>query len=43
VDPDWRFGNPFNKIVRPTGVVGPFVLCATVLGTEGCLNGQTIP
>lgn len=43
VDPDWRFGNPFNKVVRPTGIVGPFVLCATVLGKEGCLNGQTIP
>jgi hypothetical protein len=43
VDPDWRFGNPFNKVVRPTGVVGRFVLCATVLGKEGCLNGQTIP
>jgi hypothetical protein len=43
VDADWRFNNPFNKVVRPTGVVGPFVLCATVLGKEGCLNGQTIP
>jgi hypothetical protein len=43
VDPDTRFGNAFNKIVRPTGVVGSFVLCATVLGKEGCLNGQTIP
>ena len=43
VDPDTRFGNPFNKIVRSTGVVGGFVLCATVLGKEGCLNGQTIP
>ncbi len=43
VDPDWRFKNPFNKVVRPTGVVGRFVLCATVLGKEGCLNGQTIP
>ncbi len=43
LDADWRFKNPFNKIVRPTGVVGPFVLCATVLGTEGCLNGETIP
>jgi hypothetical protein len=43
VDPDTRFGNPFNRIVRPTGVVGSFVLCATVLGKEGCLNGSTIP
>jgi len=43
VDADWRFNNPFNKVLRPTGVVGPFVLCATVLGKEGCLNGQTIP
>jgi len=43
VDPDWRFGNPFNRVVRPTGVVGDFVLCATVLGKEGCLNGSTIP
>jgi len=43
VEPDTRLGNPFNKIVRSTGVVGSFVLCATVLGKEGCLNGQTIP
>jgi hypothetical protein len=43
MDPDTRFGNAFNKILRPTGVVGDFVLCATVLGKEGCLNGQTIP
>jgi len=43
VEPDPRFSNPFNKILRPTGVVGGFVLCATVLGKEGCLNGRTIP
>ena len=43
VDPDWRFGNPFNRVVRPTGVTGDFVLCATVLGKEGCLNGSAIP
>jgi len=42
VEPDPRFGNPFNKILRPTGSVGGFVLCATVLGKEGCLNGRTI-
>jgi hypothetical protein len=43
VEPDPRFGNDFNKILRPTGRVGGFVLCATVLGKTGCLNGQTIP
>jgi hypothetical protein len=43
VEPDHRFSNPFNKILRPTGEVGGFVLCATVLGKEGCLNGRTIP
>jgi len=43
VEPDPRFSNPFNKILRPTGRVGGFVLCATVLGKEGCLNGRTIP
>jgi hypothetical protein len=43
VEPDPRFSNPFNKILRPTGLVGGFVLCATVLGKEGCLNGRTIP
>jgi hypothetical protein len=43
VEPDPRFANPFNKIVRPTGSVGGFVLCASVLGREGCLNGRTIP
>jgi hypothetical protein len=43
VAPDWRFSNPFNKILRTTGRVDGFVLCATVLGKEGCLNGRTIP
>lgn len=43
VDPDPRFSNPFNKILRPRGVEGSFVLCATVLGKEGCLRGRTIP
>jgi hypothetical protein len=43
VEPDPRFSNPFNRILRPTGTVGGFVLCATVLGKEGCLNGRTIP
>lgn len=43
VEPDPRFSNPFNKILRPRGVEGSFVLCATVLGKEGCLRGRTIP
>jgi hypothetical protein len=43
VEPDPRFSNPFNKILRTTGRVDGFVLCATVLGKEGCLNGRTIP
>ncbi len=43
VEPDPRFGEPFNKILRTTGRVDGFVLCATVLGKEGCLNGRTIP
>jgi hypothetical protein len=43
VEPDWRFANPYNKFLRPTGVVGGFVLCATVLEKTGCLNGRTIP
>jgi hypothetical protein len=43
VEADPRFGNPFNKILRPTGTVGGFVLCATVLDKVGCLNGRTIP
>jgi hypothetical protein len=43
VEADPRFGNPFNKMLRSQGVVGGFVLCATVLGKEGCLNGRTIP
>ena len=43
VEPDPRFSNPFNKVLRPTGKVDGFVLCATVLGREGCLNGRTIP
>jgi hypothetical protein len=43
VEPDPRFSNPFNKVLRTTGRVDGFVLCATVLGKEGCLNGRTIP
>jgi hypothetical protein len=43
VEPDWRFANPFNKFLRPTGQVGSFTLCATALGKTGCLNGRTIP
>lgn len=44
LDYDWRFGqNPFNQLLRPKGRVGGFVVCATVLGKEGCLNGKTIP
>ncbi len=43
VEPDTRFSNPFNKILHTTGKVGGFVLCASVLGKTGCLNGRTIP
>jgi hypothetical protein len=43
VEPDPRFSNPFNKILRTTGRLDGFVLCATVLGKQGCLNGRTIP
>ena len=43
MEPDWRFGNPFNKVLRPTGAVDGFFLCATVLGKTGCLDGRTIP
>jgi hypothetical protein len=43
VDPDTRFSNPFNKILRPRGEPGHFYLCATVLGKEGCLFGRVIP
>jgi len=43
VDPDSYFSNPFNRILRTSGRVDGFVLCATVLGKQGCLNGRTIP
>ncbi len=43
VEDDPRFGNPFNKYLHPTGQLGGFVLCATVLGKTGCLNGRTVP
>ena len=43
VDPDTYFSNPFNRILRTRGRVDGFVLCATVLGKQGCLNGRTIP
>lgn len=42
IDP--RFpDNPFNKLLMPSGRIGHFKLCATVLGKEGCLDAQTIP
>ncbi|HXK10532.1 MAG TPA: hypothetical protein VMT70_12860 [Vicinamibacteria bacterium] len=43
VDEDWRYGNAFNKVLRTKGRTGGFVLCATVLGKVGCLNGRVIP
>jgi len=43
VDDDWRYSNPFNKVLRTTGRPGGFILCATVLGKVGCLNGVVIP
>jgi hypothetical protein len=43
VDPDPWFGTPFNKVQSPKGPLSGFVLCATVLGKTGCLNGRTIP
>jgi hypothetical protein len=42
VEPDWRYGNEFNRVLRPKGV-GYFSVCATVLGKQGCLNGRTTP
>jgi hypothetical protein len=42
VDPDWRYGNEFNRVLRPKGV-GYFSICATVLGRMGCLNAHTVP
>jgi hypothetical protein len=42
VDPDWRYGNEFNRVLRPKGV-GYFSICATVLGKMGCLNAHTVP
>jgi hypothetical protein len=41
VDDDHKFGNPFNKVLRPQGGVGIFSVCATVLGKQGCLNSRT--
>ena len=40
---DWRFPNPFNKVLRARGPIDAFQLCATVQGVEGCLSGNTIP
>jgi hypothetical protein len=40
---DWRFPNPFNKVLRAKGPIDAFQLCATVEGVEGCLSGNTIP
>ncbi len=42
VEDDPRFGNVFNKYLHPTGQIGGFIRCATVLGKVGCLNGRTV-
>ncbi len=44
LDVDPRFpDNPFDKILRPSGRLGGFQVCASVLGKVGCLDAQTIP
>jgi hypothetical protein len=42
VDDDYKFGNPFNKVLRPQGGAGVVSVCATVLGKQGCLNARTV-
>lgn len=42
VDDDYKYGNAFNKVLRPTGGAGPISVCATVLGKQGCVNAKTV-
>jgi len=42
VDPDYKYANEFNRVLRPKGV-GYFSVCATVLGKTGCMNANTVP
>jgi hypothetical protein len=42
VEDDWRYGNDFNRLIRPKGV-GYFSICATVLGKQGCWNANITP
>jgi hypothetical protein len=35
-------GNIFNYVIQAKAV-GPFSLCATIRGIEGCLNGRVVP
>jgi hypothetical protein len=42
VDDDYKYGNVFNKVLRPTGGAGPISVCATVLGKQGCVNAKTV-
>lgn len=42
VEDDWRYGNEFNRLIRPKGV-GYFSICATVLGKMGCWNANVTP
>jgi hypothetical protein len=42
VEDDWRYGNEFNRLVRPKHT-GYFSICATVLGKMGCWNANITP
>ena len=42
VDEDYKYGNAFNRVLRPQGGVGNFSVCATVLGKQGCVNAKTV-
>ena len=42
VEDDWRYGNEFNRLLRPKGT-GYFSICATVQDKRGCFNANIVP
>ena len=43
LEPDPRFPDPFNRVLKTKGRLGGFYLCAEVHGVEGCFHSRTTP
>ena len=42
VDEDWRYGNEFNRLLRPKHT-GYFSICASLYDKKGCYNATIVP